>query len=139
MVKINNWDGVEQKCELYRIFITGERRLHHNEIFGLTLNLMYIEGGERRILEAIGKYKGLYDREKDRRWKMQIEYNKKCNYAPMDCEKFCPFYNKCKHYKNLKNTIAPRNGIYVLKDDINYLDKEEGYKILVNEIGRMVY
>lgn len=130
---------MKEKCELYRIFITGKERLHHNEIFGLSLNLMYIEGGEKKILETIEKYEALYNQEKDKKWKIQIEYNKKCNYAPMNCERFCPFSNKCEHYKNLKNTIAGGNGIYMLKDNINYLDKEEAYKILVNEIKRRVY
>ena len=59
-VKINSWSDVKQKCELLRVFLEGERKLHHNEIFGLSLNLIYIDGGEKRILETIGKYKDLY-------------------------------------------------------------------------------
>lgn len=57
----------------------------------------------------------------------------------MNCEKFCVFASKCKHYKNLKNTVAPGNNIYELNNNDNYLDKKEGYKILVNEIKKVVY
>ncbi len=138
-VKINSWSDVKQKCELLRVFLEGERKLHHNEIFGLSLNLIYIDGGEKRILETIGKYKDLYSTEKQEKWKREINYSKKCNYAPMNCEKFCVFASKCKHYKNLKNTVAPGNNIYELNNNDNYLDKKEGYKILVNEIKKVVY
>lgn len=138
-VKINDWNKVTEKCQLFKIFVTGKRRLHHQELFGLSLNLMYFEGGKKRIIETIEKYDNLYNEEKDNKWEMQIEYAKKCNYNAMNCSKFCPFEAECKHYRNIVNTVVPKNKIYKLNNNsVNYLDKDKGYEQLLNALKKGV-
>ncbi len=137
--KVNDWKVVADKCELYKIFITGQRRLHHSELFGLSLNLMYFDGGEKRMLETIVKYPNLYNQEKDQKWDYWIDYNKKQGYKPKKCNYFCPFQDTCKHYYNMKNTVVPNNSIYVLNDYVVYFDKEKGFEMLLNEIRKRVF
>ncbi len=137
--KINDWSKVAEKCELYKIFTTGQRRLHHDELFGLSLSLMYLEGGKKRILETIAKYPDLYNKEKDKNWGNIIESNKKYSYSPKKCDNFCPFKDSCKHYHNMRNTVVPRNAIYMLSDNIKYIDIDEAFKMLFEELKRRIW
>jgi len=136
--KVNDWKVIEDKCELYKVFSAGQRRLHHDELFGLSLNLMYFDGGEKRVLETIEKYPELYDQEKDQKWDYWIDYNKKQGYKPKKCNDFCPFKDTCKHYYNMRNTVVPSNAIYVLNDDVVYFDKDKGFEMLLYEIRKKV-
>lgn len=136
--RINNWEIVNKKCELYKLFSQGKRRLHHHELLGLSLSLMYIQGGETRILETIKKYPDLYNKEKDQNWKEWLKYFKKCQYVPESCEKFCPFKDTCHHYSNIRDTITPKNAIYQLQESISYFPVQKGYEMLVKELGKRV-
>lgn len=137
--KINDWKVVEDKCELYKIFVNGQRRLHHNELFGLSLSLMYLEGGEKKVLETIGKYTELYDEAKDQSWTYWIDYNKKQGYKPKNCDDFCTLKDNCKHYYNMRNTVVPSNAIYVLNNDVSYFNKDEAFKMLLKELRKGVF
>lgn len=62
---------------------------------------------------------------------------KKCNYSAMQCSKFCPFEAECKHYRNIVNTVVPKNKIYKLNNNsVNYLDKDKGYEQLLNALKK---
>ena len=137
--KVNDWKMLENKCELFKTFVNGERRLHHEELFGLSLSLIYLDGGEKRLLETIEKFPALYNKEKDKNWAYWLNYNKKQLYKPKRCDEFCPFKDTCKHYRNMRDTVVPGNSIYVLGNDIEYIDVNEGYKIMQNEIMKGVW
>ena len=57
--KVRNFNFIilENKCRLYREFATDERRLHHDELFGIACNLNNIECGNNKYI-----YKVIYCR-----------------------------------------------------------------------------
>lgn len=144
-IQVKDWKPVEEKCELYKIFVNGGRRVHHNELFTLCTSLMYIVGGEKRFLETIDRFPALYNEEKDRRWKATFDYNKRQGYNPVSCNLYCPFATTCKHLKNMRDTVAPRNGIYVVASidfvDISKIEQqlEKELKTFYKERGYLLY
>ena len=50
-------------------------------------------------------------RERRSRWRHTIEYNADSKYKPQDCDKFCPYADKCKHGKNILTTAKPKRNL----------------------------
>ena len=120
-IEVSSWEQVPEKCKLFKFFVEGERRMHHNELFTLCTSLMYIVGGEKRFIDTINRYPQLYDRDKDKRWKDTFDYCKRQCYNPTSCNLYCPFAGECTHLPNMRDTVAPRNVIYPLKN-IEYIE-----------------
>lgn len=61
-----NFNILKNKCRLYNEFISDERVLHHNEVFGIACNLNSIEGGRKIFHKIIENSK--YDKYRDKDW-----------------------------------------------------------------------
>lgn len=97
----------EYKCNLFKEFTSGCRRLHHNELFGLSTNLIHIETGTNLFLNTYSKY---YDSSKLDKWKFYLKYTKSQNYNPQNCDMFCAYSDNCRHGKNILTTVSPKKG-----------------------------
>ncbi len=107
-----NWDEVSDKCKLYKGFISGEYRPDHDELFGLLLNLLILEGGEKKFKEGLQKRTGS-DIDK---WNNQIYYCKKSDYKPENCKNYCSFKHQCDHDKNMVATVKIFRGTIKIKN-----------------------
>ncbi|KWX74832.1 hypothetical protein [Paenibacillus jilunlii] len=88
-----DFDSLYERCPLYQELLDGNRRLSHPERFGITTNLVNVEGGESRFAQGLSSRedyhieKGLYE----------FRYAARQGYSPMACESFCPYSGTCSH------------------------------------------
>lgn len=101
---------IHSKCQLYREFESGERRLHHDELFGLSTNIVYVEKGIKEFEEILLRYPDYYDSSKQDRWDFYLKYNKASNYCPEQCNKFCAYSDICNHGTNILSTVKLERG-----------------------------
>ena len=144
-VKVKDWKEVEERCQLYKDFTTGKREMHHDELYKLSLSLMYINGGTKRFIDTINSLP-IHSKELEKNWEGYFDYNKRANYFPANCDKkFCPYADSCNHLRNMRDTVAPRNGIYLVRDmefvELSYIEKqlEEELKGFYRKEGYLLY
>ena len=102
--------GISRKCQLYREFESGERRLHHHELFGIATNLIQVESGIRAFNNILRNYSDHYDDQKQKRWDSYIRYFRDHEYSPCSCDSYCEYRDTCVHAKNILTTVKPRRG-----------------------------
>lgn len=129
------------KCQLYREFKTGKRRLHHDELFGISTNLMHVETGINTFKDILSRYPDYYDALKRNKWNFYVKYNKDQNYSPKKCNMFCAYKDICNHGTNILSTVKPKRGEIERLD--NYIEVyhsiEEVQEDLVRNLTRAVY
>lgn len=118
--------NISHQCKLYYDFLTGDRKLSHDELFHLQLNMRNIESGDVEFLSILHKYPHLYSHEKVKEWKRHCKYNKQYDYHPSSCSKSgCPYRETCDHSKNILTTAHPKRGKF--EKDLSF--KEEYYSL----------
>ena len=132
-----NFNILKNKCRLYNEFISDERALHHNEVFGIACNLNSIEGGRKIFHEIIENSK--YNKYRDKDWHYYFNYITSQEYAPMSCCNFCPYCEECNHAENMVLTAKTnRNSVIKLKEKKYYTledackDVEEKLYLCIN-------
>ena len=116
---------ISKKCRLYREFESGDRKLPHDELFGISTNIIHVENGVRAFKETLSKYHWHYDRAGQPLWERQLKYISKNSYLPKYCDLYCPYKDECSHGNNILSTAKPKgNSMERLP---NY--KEEFYPI----------
>ena len=114
-----NFNILKNKCKLYNEFISDERPLHHNEVFGIACNLNSIEGG-RKIFHKIIE-NSQYDKYREKDWHYYFNYITAQEYTPMSCCNFCPYCEECNHAENMVLTAKTnRNSVIRLKEKEYY-------------------
>ena len=103
-------DDIANKCQLFREFTSGNRKMHHNELFGISTNLVHIETGIGTFKNILSRYSDYYDALKQDRWDFYLKYNRDQNYSPMNCNMFCPYKEICRHGANILSTVKPKRG-----------------------------
>ena len=101
---------IRKKCKLFKEFETGNRKLSHEESYGLATNLIQIETGSRRFLEIRGNNPDLYPAKKNNKWKYDLAFMKQNNYKPQCCDSYCPYRGECRQGKNIIATAHVRRG-----------------------------
>ncbi len=119
-----NLNSRHESCALLYEFCSGEKRLEHNEWWGLMLNMIYINGGKTLFKETLTKYSDMYgDIEHKLR---QMQYCMEQGYMPMRCDNFCPFAKDCSHKTNLIQTLlAAAHIMRKLPDKTKYTTLEK--------------
>lgn len=118
------FDKLEENCRLYRDVIGGSRWGYHQEIFGMATNLVHVEGGEKRLLEAIKH--NHYNKNR-----INLEHTIKStriyNYKPMQCRNHCPFIDACNNKGlNMLHTVDnKRHSIRKIKSSTSAKSLEE--------------
>ena len=124
-VKVRNFNFkiLDERCELYRDFTHDHRALHHDELFGIACNLNNIEGGRRLFLNVIEQ--SCFDKYREKDWMYHMHYMTAQEYAPMSCDRFCPYHGECNHATNIVLTAKTnRNSVVKLRENL-YCPLEE--------------
>ena len=95
---------ISSSCRLFCDFESGNRKLHHNELFGLATNLIQVESGSSRFKEIIKSNSYFEDYKKLLAWDYYLYYFKSNNYKPESCAAFCPYNDECQHGTNILST-----------------------------------
>lgn len=129
-IKHNNPTEQSERCRLYREFISGERKLPHNEWFGLCTNMIYLNNGQAEFMRTIRKYPELYNNPERKYYQMKYVVNH-C-YFPTRCESYCPYSDCCIH---------KQTAIQTMKNDLAEFVKISGkiYDISLDELHMSVY
>ena len=118
-VKVRNFNFkiLDERCELYRDFTHDHRALHHDELFGIACNLNNIEGGRRVFLNVIEQ--SCFDKYREKDWRYYMHYMTAQEYAPMSCDRFCPYHGECNHATNIVLTAKTnRNSVVKLRENL---------------------
>lgn len=98
-------------CRLLEDFVTGRRKLCHDELFGIATNLIHVETGVNYFMEKRLQYLDLYtDDKKNEKWKDHLAYMVQNGYYPKNCDKYCPYHEECPHSKNILTTAYSKRG-----------------------------
>lgn len=100
---------IEQRCRLYNEFITGKEILNHEELFGISTNLIQVETGIQNFKNVLSKYSPYH--EKQYKWEHDIIYMKQQEYCPQGCDNFCPYKGECNHGTNILSTVCLKRGV----------------------------
>lgn len=108
-----DYDKLKDKCNLFNDFING-KRLEHNEIFHLSLNLKEFEKYPTILKDTL--LKNGYDKwqNKYNTYVCAVNYPYKCS----QCSKNCKYFNECMNPLNIKE---------------KYYQKESKVKVLYQE------
>lgn len=102
---------IEEKCRLFHDFATGNKKLSHDELFGIATNLIQVDSGIKYFKKKRLQYQNLYtDDNKNKRWEDQITYMSQHGYYPESCERYCPYHEECNHSKNILSTVCAKRG-----------------------------
>ena len=99
--------GLGIKCQLFKEFQSGERRLPQPELFGIATCMVNVESGPTRFMEIL-RDTSRYDHrpEKYRKWEQDLRRMK--DYKPRSCNGFCPYKDICSHGTNMLS--KPKRG-----------------------------
>lgn len=99
------------RCKLFLDYANGNRKLSHDELFGIATNLIQVENGKKYFIEKRLEYPDLYpDDTKNDKWKINLSYMEQNNYYPQSCDNYCPYSKDCIHNKNILSTVHPKRG-----------------------------
>ena len=111
-----------RECQLYRDLLDGSRKLSHEELFHLQINMRNIDSGDSEFLSDLRRFPSLYSDEKVREWKRHCKYNKQQGYHPSSCSKSgCPYRETCNHGENILTTVHPKRG--TVERDTNFQER----------------
>lgn len=82
-----DWDKARKQIKVLDDFFIGEW-LHHDELFGLATNLIYVDGGEKLMKKTMEKYNNSGKTFYDKNNFSILPYVKKMKYHPMPVYKF---------------------------------------------------
>ncbi|SEJ71438.1 hypothetical protein SAMN05660742_114106 [Propionispira arboris] len=102
---------INQKCELFKEFESGKRRLHHKELYGILTNLLQVETGSQRFVSILSKNPAFYSDNKEIWEGRHIPYMKQHDYRSQNCNDFCPYQSKCNHGTSILSTVCPKRGM----------------------------
>lgn len=122
-----------ESCKLLNEFLSGYRKLEHNEWIGVMSNLIHIAGGQEQFLSTIDKYSDLYDNHDVREKQMRYFINQ--GYNPYRCESYCPYAEICRHENNMIATLKKnKHSIIKLPGEPLYSDISDVRDELYSEI-----
>lgn len=112
-------EKIPPRCRLFGEFVSGSRELTHEELSGIGMALVNVEGGRNFFLKTCVKYPHLHSKPNYRdEWAGQLSYFSKHNYSPQNCDGFCVYCDECNHGKNMLSVPGQRKGtIEKLSDD----------------------
>jgi len=125
-------------CQLYRDFSSGTRKLSHDELFHLQLNMRNIESGDAKFLSILSSFPHLYSKDKVKEWKRHCKYNKQQSYHASSCSKSgCPYKGECNHNENIVNTVHPKRGL--IERDVSFKEKyyslDDAERSMINAVS----
>lgn len=120
-------ENIEKKCLLCKEFFTDEY-LCFDELLGICTNFINIEGGLGLFQDRLKDSQYNVGRSTD--WQVHSEIVNKQRLYPTRCEKFCKYSMKCKHGKNIIETVKTKRNRVVVIDKLKLISLEEGQERL---------
>ena len=135
MYRKDTLSKLDSSCQLYHEFIADSKWLYYKELFGIALNLINVETGAKVFKKAISNSKYItYKRD----WDFYLQYMKKHQYAPMQCEHFCPYAESCSHNTNMLTTTKIKRSEILRTENIEYSAGDEVYADLENSFCKAI-
>jgi len=110
----NDLSKISLGCKLFQEFESGNRILHHHELFGIATNLIHIASGNTLFKETLKSHSYFDERPKKYEdWNYYLYYLKNNGdkpYKPESCDRYCPYKDDCSHGTNMISTWALRSG-----------------------------
>ncbi|WP_346354985.1 hypothetical protein [Azotosporobacter soli] len=122
IIKHFDFAKLSERCRLYAEIRSGDYWGFYPELFGLATNLMTVEGGKTKFMNAIGAHPNYYDL---RKWEYTMTSIKKLGYLPSNCNNFCPFKDDCEHSKNVIETVKLIRGRVNIVEPLKAMSLEE--------------
>lgn len=102
------FNQLENACQLWRKFSKGQYWAYHLELTGIAMNLLAIKGGRKRFIEALEQAPYQY---KVDQWQYYCDSFVKYDYAPMQCDHYCPHKDTCQHNRNMIDQVILPKGV----------------------------
>lgn len=118
-----NWEEARKKVRLIDEFING-KWLHHNELYGLTTNLLKVEGGRKLINETMEKYNKLGITIYTKNNFSLIRYLAAKSYPPQPINTFSA-YDEDQHIYDFATEVLNQRGKIQILEDINRIPLAE--------------
>lgn len=133
-------NDIRKRCRLFREFESGERRLHHHELYGISTTLIHVKTGAREFKKILLRYPDYYDESKYKRWEFYVKYIREEYYNPTRCDKYCAYKDICIHGKDILTTVHPERGTMerVLNYPEVYYPIEEVQEDLLKKIEQAI-
>ena len=120
-------DKLKEKCQLFCDFTEDFQWLYYNQLFGIALNLIHVEKGNKLFLDTIDNSQ--FDTYK-KDWKFYLRYFKDSEYLPMNCNSFCPYADTCPHGSNMLCTAKIKRKEIIRVSKKEYVSVDEVYSDL---------
>ena len=114
-LKHTNQKIQSERCRLYSEFISGERKLGHEEWFGLCTNMVYLNNGQTEFMNTIRGFPDLYN-DPERKYH-QMKYIVNNGYYPARCDSYCPYHYSCIHRETAIQTMKKNLAEYIKTSD----------------------
>lgn len=98
LIRMVNWEGLYERCLLYKGFMDGKILLNHYQLFGLATNFLWLMGGRTRFFQGLAKRQE-YNVQK---WEKQWNYIDKRNYKPKG---YAHFYSEAEEEAQAINLV----------------------------------
>lgn len=133
-------NDIRKRCRLFREFESGERRLHHYELYGISTTLTHVETGASEFKKILLRFPDYYDESKYKRWEFYLKYIREENYNPTRCDKYCAYKDICIHGKDILTTVHPERGTMerILNHPEVYYPIEEVQEDLLKKIEQAI-
>lgn len=133
--RLSSIEKVRHYCRLFRGYESGEEVLNHDELFGLMTSLIGIETGGDLFLSIMSKSPESYDHLK--KWRLDVRYCIQQGYKPRQCDRFCPYCEKCSHTRNILTTAHPSRNL--MEPDPNYNVDYCSLEEAQNDVYKAIY
>lgn len=131
-----NWDEARKKVRILDEFMNG-KWLYHNELRGLTTNLLKAEGGRKLINETMEKYNKLGLTKYCENKFSLIIYLAAKGYPPQPINTFSK-YDEDQHIYDFATEVLNQRGKIQILEDINRISVEEAVAKLENHFEKVL-
>jgi len=139
-----DFDKCNKQVRIFRDFVEG-KWLHHNQLFGIATNLIWIKGGEKLMKSTMDRYDDMGMTAYTQNNRNILPYVKKVGYLPMNLANFSP-YEEDHQFSNLISSVRhPKGQIEVIyrqpKISLNVAQHSlhEHFQIIKNSNEKKVY
>lgn len=134
LIKEIDWAVLEQNCRLWRETIAGDYWASYADIQHLALSAFSMNGGAKRLREAIRNNPQFYNNTKH-----NIEYYlkaisafKKLEHEERCSDETCPFYEECRHIGFITDKVRQCRTTYYKQKEVTRIPLKEAEEWLSN-------
>ena len=117
-----NGNNLIDRCRLFNDLCVNNKELNWKELLGLLSNISNVQMkfNDTEILATTFMLDHIQEQQKEL-YKILVKFIRPTNLGCINCSQYCPYKHTCYHAKTMIDTV------YIKKDHIVKLDKEENY------------